>query len=456
MLELKLQDLIWISVIILSPIIVLLQKRYGKTKKDLFLSQIRNLRKLYRSYPKEKYVRFDKELEALLIDNEKKGNKLTLSISLEILYALMDMSKFEEAKRQFLAIQSLYPLDQSICTEMLRFLLKEETRTESTIILMKICLKCINWQSVDQNRLEEILWSAAISNEYNLINNIFLNKYGERVSASTIEFLIINMNSIEKSKDILQLNNHLLTFQKKTASVLEILTHAFIIEKRIDLINEFTNELFEVMNEQTLCCLLDIYTKNANALKSEEVFALINDQGNALIAAGKMMTMYCKTKKHDKVFEIFNKISSPTIIHYQLALKDLFQTRKIDLAFQVFGKLNADKNCIIDKGIYELVIKACFNFKMVTKAYELLLESIYSNIKLSKYVYEEMIAQLDSSEVIGRQRMIVHLYDIFKISNMSSDAGLMSKFKVLLEKDTSTSCFDTNESSSFKEIDQSI
>lgn len=458
MIELTLHDLIWISVIVLSPVVILIQKLYSKrkSKADVFLSQIKNLRKLYRSYPKEKHCLFDKELEDILINNEKIGNQLTLTISLEILYSLMEMCKFEEAKKQFYAIQSQFTLDHPICSKMIAFLMKEELKTEASIILMTICLRYINWKSDDQSSIEEALCSAAISNEFDLIVNIFQNKCGERVSSSSIEFILMMMNNAGKSKKILQLYPYLIVYQKKTPLANEIFTQVFIIEKRIDLINEYTKELFEVMNEKTLCCLLNIYTKNLNVSKAEEVYELINDLANASIGAGKIMTMYNRTKKYIKVFEVFRKLSSPTIVHYQLALKGLFQAREIVLAFEVFERLNEDKSCIIDKQIYELVIKACFDFKMVTKAYELLLESIYSNIKLEKYIYEEIIFQLDSSEVIGRQKMIVQLYDIFKISNMSSDAGLMSKFKVLLEKDISNSCDETNESSSFKEVNQSI
>jgi hypothetical protein len=65
--------------------------------------------------------------------------------------------------------------------------------------------------------------------------------------------------------------------------------------------------------------------------------------------------------------------------------------------------------------------------------------SINDNIKLSKYIYEDIIDEINDSDIIEKDRLIYELNDYLKNSNFVHESSIMNKLKLIIEKDSITS-----------------
>ena len=72
--------------------------------------------------------------------------------------------------------------------------------------------------------------------------------------------------------------------------------------------------------------------------------------------------------------------------------------------------------------------------------------SINDNIKLSKYIYEEVIDLVHESDLDEKEKHLNQLNDLIKISNFSNDKALMNKLRNIVEKDNSVCSLETRTS----------
>ena len=236
--------------------------------------------------------------------------------------------------------------------------------------------------------------------------------------------------------------------------ILEIIIKACVKIKSFNLIEQLILNYQHNSSFMIKCIdyFIEALSKSPNINAFNLCETLFNEYKSdiSISSYGIMMTIYSK-ESCEKCLNLFNYIKSHksnelSIIPYQIVIKSLIKNNNLSQAIEIFDKMQSEDNIYPDKILYELIIKACTEHKMEKKAYEYLLMSINHNIKLAKFVYEDVIDALNASDIFDKETLLNKINDLIKISNFQHDKALMKKLKNIIEKENSVSSLETRTS----------
>lgn len=419
-----------------------------------FEKNIINLITRYASCSEEKFSFFDKELAEILNQFDTKGIRITVEIENHILKALVDMNRESAVHLHFESMLRCNLFDVNSYWVYLKFLLHDFEKNRETI---KICVENIN----KENKYSEI-------NIQDLITLSLINAKIDNISQSVsiCERILIEKNNSEDKvfcfsqlvpffyekkmyKDISRLSPYI-SFNQLSSQSLKFIIDTYNKLKNYKAVVDIYINHKEKIKEDLYESVLESTTRDNNLFLSEEIFARMKD-GKTMKSFGMMMTLYSKQEEVDKLFSTFSELSrkfpeNKSIIPYQIVMRTLFSKKEINKGLSIFDKMIKEKKTKPDKILYELVIKSCIDNKKSAKGYDYLIMSINDNIKLSKYIYEEVIDLVHESDLDEKEKHLSQLNDLIKISNFSNDKALMNKLRNIVEKDNSVCSLETRTS----------
>ena len=286
-------------------------------------------------------------------------------------------------------------------------------------------------------------------NEKDELFKLFKNKKCIPFLCGMLSYIKDN-NAISKVATSLPINQ----FGYLSKEILEIIIKACVKIKSFNIIEQLI-QYYQYDSSFMIKCIdyfIEALSKSQNANSFNLCESLFNQYKSdiSISSYGIMMTIYSKASC-EKCLNLFNYIKSHksnelSIIPYQIVIKSLIKNNNVSQAIEIFDKMQTEDNIYPDKILYELIIKACIEHKMEKKAYEYLLMSINHNIKLAKFIYEDVIDALNASDIFEKETLLNKINDLIKISNFQHDKALMKKLKNIIEKENSVSSLETRTS----------
>jgi pentatricopeptide repeat protein len=427
---------------------------------------------LSKQHSKNVDFNFSKEISLLKEQYILKGNEITINMNNLILKAFITLHLIEDACVYFQNMNQNEQINDETIYLFFKALITDNRYIETH--------DASHWVIILENSLHK--GSSLNINKINEYKDlIIIGKVFEQKSVEAYERFILYMNDakdvsfkIYENKMSIPFLCGILSYTKNNEAIstlanslplnqfiplskeiIEIIIKACIKSKSFTLIEQL------VMNYQSnssfiikcIDCLIEALSKSPNQNAYELCEMLFNKYQSfiSISSYGIMMSMYSKTSSYEKCLKLFNHIKTHksnelSIIPYQIIIKTLINNNNLSQAVDIFDKMGNEDNIYPDKMLYELVIKMCCKHKMVKRAYDYLLMSINHNIKLSKFIYEDVIDALNSSDLFDKESLLNEINDLIKVSNFQHDKSLMKKLKIIVEKENSFSSLETRTS----------
>ena len=392
---------------------------------------------------------FDLNLNNLLEEYEKKGGVMTISIQNTILECLIKINRFSDSELQFDSMKQYNEINK-----ITYLILLSKYNQEEDLERIKYCLKEIENELSILNLNEFLLSNLIIA--YGKIDNfnksiyyldLFLKECSNNVFKNhyfniTTLFLINVLFQKKKINDIMNVYNKIkkLNFDKE---ILVLLIKTFQKMKKYNEIKNLYLIKKENKSEKNLLELfIESFVKGNLYEEANEIFYSLKIP--SIISYGNMLTLYSKENNLQKCEKIFNEMKKKysnemNIIPYQLIIKTNINNNKINEGLKIFDSMINSTKIKPDKLLYELIINSSLKNNLKKEAFNYLIMSINDNIKLSKYIYEDIIDEINDSDIIEKDRLIYELNDYLKNSNFVYESSIMNKLKMIIEKDSITS-----------------
>lgn len=417
-----------------------------------FEYNIINLITRYASCTEELFSSFDRELAEILNEFDAKGIRINADIENRILKALVDMNRETAVNLHFESMVRCNLLNLTSYWIYVKYLIHDFEKYKDNI---EICVENINKASnyCDINIQDMITLSLInakidnISQSIEICEKILTKKNRNQDKASCFSQLIPIFYEKKMYKDISRFSLYVCIDMLSSQSIKYIIdsynkikNYKAVEELYINHKSKISNDLYE--------SVLESATRGNNILLSEEIF---NKMKKTMKSFGMMMILYSKREEVEKCISTFSELNSKfpenkSLIPYQIVMRTLFSKKEINKGLIIFDNLINEKKTKPDKILYELVIKSCIDNKIPSKGYDYLIMSINDNIKLSKYIYEEVIDLVNDSDLNEKEKHLSQLNDLIKISNFSNDKALMNKLRNIVEKDNSVCSLETRTS----------
>ena len=412
---------------------------------------------------------FNKEFSFILKEYSSKGIPLTITNHNHILTTLINFNLIKETcihfqnmnQHNLINDESVYLFFTTLISNNLY--IEEKDASNWVNILNDSLLK----GNVNSRRINEykdlIIIGEVLENKGIEAFELFINYMNEKdglfklfENKKCIPFLcgmlsyIKDNNAISKVASSLPINQ----FVYLSKEILEIVIKACVKIQSFNIIEQLI-QYYQNDSSFMIKCI-DYFIEALSKSPSANSFNLCENLFNqyksdiSISSYGIMMTIYSK-ESCEKCVNLFNYIKSHksnelSIIPYQIVIKSLIKNNNISQAIEIFDKMQTENKIYPDKILYELIIKACTEHKMEKKAYEYLLMSINHNIKLAKFIYEDVIDALNASDIFDKEVLLNKINDLIKISNFQHDKALMKKLKNIIEKENSVSSLETRTS----------
>ena len=389
---------------------------------------------------------FDLNLRNLLVEYEKKGGEMTISIQNTILECLIKINRFSDSELQFDSMKQYNQINK-----ITYLILLSKYNQEEDLEKIQFCIKEIE-NELNLIKLNAFLLSNLII-AYGKIDNLNKSIYyfdlllkecpnNEYYFNISTLFLIDILFQKKKLDEIMNIYNKIkkLNFDKE---ILKLLIKTFQKMKKY---NEIKN-LYLIKKENkiensVLELFIESFVKGNFYEEANEIFYSLKIP--SIISYGNMLTLYSKEKNLKKCEKIFNEMKTKyanemNIIPYQLIIKTNINNNKINEGLKIFDSMINSTKIKPDKLLYELIINSSLKNNLKKEAFNYLIMSINDNIKLSKYIYEDIIDEINDSDIIEKDRLIYELNDYLKNSNFVHESSIMNKLKIIIEKDSITS-----------------
>ena len=392
---------------------------------------------------------FDLHLTTLLDEHEKKGGKMTTSIQNTILECLIKINRLSDAELQFESMKQYNHIDT-----ISYIILLSKYNQQEDLEKIKLCLNEIENEKKILNLNQFLLSNLIIA--YGKINNInksiyYLDLFLKECSNNVCKNYYFNITSLflinvlfqkKKLNEIMIIYNKIkeLNFDKE---ILELLLKTFQKMKKF---NEIKNLYLIKKQNKTENNILELFiesfVKGNLYEEANEIFSSLKKP--SIKSYGNMITLYSKKNNLQKCEKLFNEMkknysNEMNIIPYQLIIKTNINNNKIYEGLKIFDSMINSTKIKADKLLYELIINSSLKNHLKKEAFNYLIMSINDNIKLSKYIYEDLIDEINDSDIIEKDRLINELNDYLKNSNFFHESSIMNKLKMLIEKDSITS-----------------
>ena len=459
---------VYSSMLLIVLIIIIIRYKLFK-RSNAFEQKFKLLVNAFLSKNNSNVSTFNKELSFIIKQYASQGVPLTIANHNYILATLINYNLIKETCVHFQTIsqcnlindESVYLFFTALITNNLYI---DNKDASNWVHILDDSLRKGNARSTRVNEYKDlIVIGKVLENKGTEAFETFLSYMNEKdglfklfENKKCIPFLcgmlsyIKDNNAIAKVASSLPVNQ----FVHLSKEVLEIIIKACVKTKSFSLIEQLILH-YQYSSSFMIKCIdyfIEALSKSPNTNSFCLCESLFNKYNSdiSISSYGIMMTIYSK-ESCEKCLNLFNYIRSHksnelSIIPYQIVIKSLIKNGNLPQAIEIFDRMQIEDNIYPDKMLYELIITACAERKMEKKAYEYLLMSIDHNIKLAKFIYEDVIDALNASDLFDKETLLNKINDLIKMSNFQHDKALMKKLKNIVEKENSVSSLETRTS----------
>ena len=262
----------------------------------------------------------------------------------------------------------------------------------------------------------EVLFEKIMSNNLYknsvFIYNAMIDCYTENGVYNKAESLFNKMKPIDSSNQEDSLKSDLISY----SLILKLQAKNNNLIKVKEIYNFLKNKVNYKMETTIYNTILDCYARN----NDEENFnSILKDMKNSnislnVVTYGIIIKLYVNLGIKEKVLQYFREINKPnrfqikpSIVIYQLVLKNLIKLGDIQEAICQFNLMVSQNFVQPDALIYELIIKGCLEskeFSCLDNAYSLFELAVKNNIKIENFIIESLFNHISSNCIFSEMK----------------------------------------------------